>query len=112
MELRNSRFGRFYGCRDFYLNDCKGKVSAWPNGKPKHIKVTYKEKQARKLAQEYFDKLIASGKYTGQEAFTWMCYAVKCERYEGFISTFSVERCNKLISRIKKELGENIKDSD
>jgi ssDNA-binding Zn-finger/Zn-ribbon topoisomerase 1 len=100
MTLRQSRFGIFYGCDDYFLNQCKGRVSAKPDGTIKIPFISYAEKQARFYAKEAFDKLWQSGSFTKQEAFNWLCEEMQCDRSEALISKFTIQQCRELIEKV------------
>jgi len=101
MTLRQSRFGLFYGCDNYYLNQCTGRVSAKSDGTVKIPYISYAEKQARYYAKEAFDKLWQNGCFTKQEAFNWLCKEMNCARSEALISKFTIQQCTELLKKVE-----------
>lgn len=104
MVIRESRFGLFYGCQEYYLNGCPGKISSKPDGTPNELPSDQNTKYARTMAQESFERLWKSGKMTEKEAFNWLCKAMKCTRPEAYIVNFEIQECETLISLVEEEL--------
>lgn len=104
MALRQSKFGYFYGCQDFYLEGCPGRISASDDGTPNELPSDQHTKHARVMAQESFERLWKSGKMTEREAFDWLCKTMECSRAEAYIVNFEIPQCEKLIRNVEKKL--------
>lgn len=104
MVIRSSKYGYFYGCQEFYLSGCPGRISATKDGTPSELPSDQHTKHARVMAQESFERLWKSGKMTERDAFDWLCKAMKCSRGEAYIANFEVQKCGELISCVEEEL--------
>jgi ssDNA-binding Zn-finger/Zn-ribbon topoisomerase 1 len=100
MVLRDSKFGFFYGCRDYPA--CKSTHGAHKNGQPLGIPATTATKQARMLAHAEFDLLWKNGHMARSEAYVWMQGAMELSAEEAHIGRFTTEQCDRLILAVDK----------
>lgn len=101
MELRNSRFGPFYGCSTWTATRCPGTHGAHPNGAPLGIPADHETKLARIRAHEAFDGLWRSGLTRSRRAaYRWLREALGLSKAEAHIGRFTRVQCEQLISEV------------
>ncbi len=98
MKLRNSRFGKFYGCTRW--PDCDGTHGAHPDGKPLGVPADKETREARIRAHAAFDKLWKTRrkphKARGQ-AYRWLRGKLNLDRHECHIGGFDKAGCARVI---------------
>jgi ssDNA-binding Zn-finger/Zn-ribbon topoisomerase 1 len=100
MRLKDSRFGKFWGCTQY--PDCIGTHGAHPDGSPLGIPADAATKVARVEAHKAFDTLWQGGHMTRKAAYAWLCSAMKMDRRAAHISKFSSADCAKLVRLIRE----------
>ncbi len=93
LELRESRYGLFYGCENF--PKCRASHGAHPDGSPLGIPADTETKQARIAAHELFDRIL-----TKRKRYAWLA---KFNGVPDHIGEMSQEHCALLIAAIQKE---------
>jgi ssDNA-binding Zn-finger/Zn-ribbon topoisomerase 1 len=101
MELRNSRFGKFYGCSTY--PECKGTHGAHPDGKPLGVPANRETKDARIRAHAAFDRLWKGGPMSRREAYRWMRKKMDMSASEAHIGKFTKEQCDQLTQHAEWE---------
>jgi len=97
MTLRDSRFGKFYGCSAF--PKCKETHGAHQGtGEPLGIPANKETRQARIQAHDAFDKIWKSRQMKRQEAYHWLSGQLGIERKACHIGMFNKEQCQKVIA--------------
>ena len=99
MELRRSKYGKFYGCTRY--PECRGAHGAHPDGKPLGIPANLETKQARMKAHAAFDRLWKSGRMKRKQAYRWMRDVMGMKPHEAHIGKFSKEQCERLVERVE-----------
>lgn len=99
MVLRNSRFGKFYGCSAY--PKCKGTHGAHPDGKPLGTPANAATKQARMKAHAAFDRLWKGGGRTRGQAYGWLKAQASIPDH---ISEMDAKQCAVLIELVEWEL--------
>jgi ssDNA-binding Zn-finger/Zn-ribbon topoisomerase 1 len=93
MQLRNSRFGKFYGCTGY--PDCDGTHGAHPDGRPLGIPANKETKAARHLAHAAFDALWGERKLLSRgAAYRWLSLKLGHESHMG---EMGIEDCERVI---------------
>lgn len=104
MELRESMYGKFWGCTRF--PDCKGTHGAHrDSGAPLGVPADKATKQARMAAHAEFDKLWSQGQMDRKEAYSWLMDAMGKSRDDAHIGKFNKEECQRLVSVLKATAG-------
>lgn len=101
MQLRRSRYGKFYGCTRY--PECDGRHGAHPNGSPLGIPADKATREARIRAHEAFDRLWRSGEMRRPDAYRWLREQMGLSRSEGHISRFTAEQCERLVELVTAE---------
>jgi ssDNA-binding Zn-finger/Zn-ribbon topoisomerase 1 len=70
MRLRDSRFGKFWGCINFPA--CRGTHGAHPNGRPMGKPANKTTKEARIKTHEIFDQLWKKYGMSRSQAYAWL----------------------------------------
>lgn len=103
MTLRDSRYGKFYGCTQF--PKCKGTHGAHPDGRPLGTPADRETKLARINAHDAFDLLwkiepphIPAVRRS--EAYVLMQFLMGMTPAEAHIGNFSKEQCERLIAKL------------
>lgn len=104
MQLRDSRFGLFYGCSRWPDCDCTHgahKATGVPLGAPAN-KAT---RQMRIEAHDAFDQLWQGGPINmkRKEAYAWLQRVMGMNQEQAHIGLFTVEQCTKVIDQVKAE---------
>jgi ssDNA-binding Zn-finger/Zn-ribbon topoisomerase 1 len=94
MELRDSKFGLFYGCVRF--PECKATHGAHRDGRPLGIPATKATKQARIAAHDAFDRIWKEHHMPRRAAYVWMQRAMGLSAEEAHIGRFNLEQCEQL----------------
>lgn len=100
MELRNSRFGLFWGCTRY--PKCKGTHGAHPDGRPLGKPADKETKLARMRAHAAFDRLWKEGPRNRGQAYGWLKAQASIPDH---IGEMSVAECNTLIELVEWELA-------
>ncbi len=103
MALKNSRFGKFWGCTRYPL--CMGTHGAHPDGKPLGVPANAATKQARMRAHAAFDRLWRSGKMSRTDAYRWMQKNMDLTKDEAHIGKFDMAKCAKLEDLVSLEMS-------
>lgn len=98
MVLRDSKYGKFYGCSRFPV--CRGAHGAHPNGKPLGTPATRKTKMLRMQAHSVFDCWWKQLGLKKNEAYKQLSRIMDLPRKEAHIGMFDAEQCRHLIERI------------
>lgn len=104
MVLRKSRFGLFYGCQEFEIEGCKGRISADKDGTPAELPSDQQTKTARIIAFECFEKLWKSGAMDKRTAFSWACDRMGRKRSNFNIANFTIVECETFINKINRRI--------
>jgi ssDNA-binding Zn-finger/Zn-ribbon topoisomerase 1 len=103
MNLRNSRFGKFYGCSAY--PKCKGTHGAHPDGRPLGIPANKETKEARIRAHAAFDLLWKNGAMHRKSAYAWLRNAMNLEPDACHIGSFDKDQCAKVESLVQAFLS-------
>lgn len=97
MVLRNSQFGRFYGCSRF--PSCRGTHGARPDGTPLGKPADPETRVWRMRAHERFDELWRgkSAPMSRDEAYQWLRDSMDLSKKEGHIGRMDMHQCQRLI---------------
>lgn len=95
MELRNSRFGKFWGCTKFPM--CKGAHGAHEDGRPLGIPADRATKQLRIKAHEAFDRLWKGRQMTRSKAYRWLQEQLGLSSAACHIGQFDADKCKQVI---------------
>lgn len=101
MQLRNSRFGKFYGCTQY--PNCNATHGAHRNGKPLGIPANKETKQWRITAHDAFDTLWKprrSAPMSRGEAYRWLQDSMKLSPDDCHIGRFTIDQCKKVVELI------------
>jgi ssDNA-binding Zn-finger/Zn-ribbon topoisomerase 1 len=98
MILRPSKYGLFYGCRNFPA--CKGTHGAHPDGRPLGVPADRATKEARIRAHAAFDAIWEPGKISGRKrrrgrAYTWLAKRMGCQ--EVHMGEMTIEECERVV---------------
>jgi ssDNA-binding Zn-finger/Zn-ribbon topoisomerase 1 len=104
MELRDSRYGKFYGCTRF--PECRGTHGAHENGKPLGVPTNKETRLKRIETHKVFDQLWKTGYMSRGEAYRAL--AIKLGRREVHIGEADLTDCS-LITAAALELLEGLK---
>lgn len=96
MVLRNSRYGLFYGCKDFPR--CRATHGAHRDGRPLGIPADSDTKRARITAHTVFDRLWKNRYMHRGEAYAWMAREMGLEESEAHIGRFDMNQCERLLA--------------
>ena len=98
MQLRDSRYGLFYGCASF--PNCEATVGAHQaTGLPLGIPADDETKAARIEAHDWFDKLWGKGgigTMTRGGAYAWLRRKMNLRKDECHIGLFSKVQCDRV----------------
>jgi len=96
MELRLSRYGRFWGCVRFPT--CRGTHGAHQStGAPLGVPADKATREARVMAHASLDALWKKGLMSRRAAYRWLQEAMGLSVEEAHIGKFTTEQCNRLI---------------
>ncbi len=96
MRLRDSRYGKFYGCVRFPA--CRATHGAHQTGKPLGIPVNKETRELRIRAHEMFDLLWMKKIMVRQEAYRWMQKKMKLTKEKAHIGCFDKQQCEQLMN--------------
>ena len=102
LELRASRFGLLYGCTNYEVYGCRGRIGVNKKGLPRIMPEQQKRQIAQEKAAELFKGLWDNGPMNKQQAFSWACKNTGISRSKFFIDDFTIEECELLITVIEK----------
>ena len=95
MKLRDSRFGKFYGCVRY--PQCSGTHGAHPNSEPLGTPANAATKLARMKAHAAFDSLWHHEGMTRRQAYHWLRTAMKLTKRQAHIAKFDAAQCAELL---------------
>lgn len=96
MTLRNSRYGKFYGCTRW--PDCKGAHGAHQgDGRPLGTPADRETKQARIAAHDAFDRYWRGRMMPRKEAYRRLAAALGIDRSKCHIGMFDRATCERVI---------------
>ena len=98
MELRNSRYGKFWGCVSFPA--CRGTHGAHADGRPLGTPADQATKQARMRAHAAFDRLWKSGRLRREAAYLWLAERLGIPRDECHLGRFDAAQCARVIELV------------
>lgn len=101
MVLRDSRYGKFYGCSTF--PKCRAAHGAHPDGRPLGIPANAETKQWRMRAHDAFDDLWKSGRMRRGEAYAWLRRQMGLSEEDCHIGRFDIEQCKSVIGICRSE---------
>lgn len=101
MLLRNSRYGKFYGCSRFPA--CKAAHGAHPDGRPLGIPANAETKAWRMRAHDAFDQLWKSGRMSRREAYAWLRTTMGLGKADCHIGRFDIDQCQQVIAVCRQE---------
>jgi ssDNA-binding Zn-finger/Zn-ribbon topoisomerase 1 len=99
MRLRDSRFGKFYGCVRFPA--CKATHGAHADGRPLGIPGNAETKAARTRAHAAFDRLWRSGRMRRNDAYRELQRMMHMTEAQAHIGRFTQEECERLIELLE-----------
>jgi len=100
MVLRDSKYGKFYGCGNYPR--CQATHCAHQKtGEPMGVPTTKEGKKWRIDAHNAFDTLWKSGKMKRNDAYKWLADAMGITRKECHIGLFDIEQCKRCIDVVK-----------
>jgi hypothetical protein len=103
MTLKDSKYGKFYGCSTWRLTGCKGSTSAHQKtGAPMGIPARAATKAARTRAHRAFDVLWTGGRMTRKKAYAWMQKIMNLSKRDAHIANFTLEQCEYLIAEVER----------
>jgi ssDNA-binding Zn-finger/Zn-ribbon topoisomerase 1 len=109
MQLRNSKFGPFYGCTRY--PDCTAAHGAHPDGRPLGVPANKETKRWRIEAHTAFDALWQDhGPMKRKHAYKWMQETLGLTPDEAHIGSFDIEKCQRLIAAVKSYFTEVIRE--
>lgn len=100
MDLRDSRYGKFYGCSSY--PKCKGTHGAHPNGKPLGKPANRATKDARIHVHAEFDKLWKGHRMSRTRAYEWMAEVMGLAAWEAHIGNFTIMECEILLEKLEQ----------
>lgn len=105
MKLRNSKYGKFYGCTNY--PDCDSTHGAHPDDSPLGVPADKETRQARMRAHEAFDQLWRpiGAPYSKDQAYFEMRGMLSLKPDEAHIGMFDKERCEAMILKVNKRLA-------
>lgn len=101
MVLRESKYGKFYGCSRYPF--CKGAHGAHADGRPLGVPADQETKQLRIIAHGQFDRLWSGEGATvsRREAYVYLSKIMELPESEAHIGRFTKEQCNKLLECLR-----------
>jgi zinc-finger-containing domain/Topoisomerase DNA binding C4 zinc finger len=106
LELKDSKFGLFYGCTNWSRTRCRGGVSAHPDGTPVGVPVDDATRGARIDAHQMFDQIWKGGRMTRKQAYLWLAEQMDLPATKAHIGLFNVEQCRRVIDIVNETLTE------
>ena len=102
MILRNSNYGKFYGCSRF--PECRGTHGAHQEtGEPLGIPANTETKQLRIAVHDAFDPLWLNGQMGRNEAYEWLADQLGIPKHECHIGSFDKEMCERALEILTGE---------
>ena len=98
MILRNSRYGKFWGCSQW--PKCKATHGAHPDGRPLGVPGNDATKISRIEAHAKFDTWWKVEGITRKEAYRNLQRIMNLSKNDAHIGRFTVEQCRMLMDRI------------
>jgi ssDNA-binding Zn-finger/Zn-ribbon topoisomerase 1 len=99
MVLRDSRYGKFYGCSRF--PKCRGTHTAHVDGRPMGVPGDVATRQARQRAHEVLYKLCGERRLSTEQGYQLVCLEMHMSRDEAHIGLFSKQQCEELIGKLE-----------
>jgi len=100
MELKSSKYGKFYGCINY--PNCNGTHGADPYGNPLGIPGNSKTKEARREAHKIFDSLCEKYNFTKAKSYLLLADIMQLNNRDSHIAMFNQDDCNNLINKLQK----------
>lgn len=101
LVLKNSKYGKFYGCERWGKTGCSGAIGCHPGtDKPLGIPADKETRELRISTHKLFDQLWESGKMSRRESYNWMAEQMGMMRIDAHIGRFSAEQCRQLIGKV------------
>jgi ssDNA-binding Zn-finger/Zn-ribbon topoisomerase 1 len=115
MVLRDSRFGKFYGCVRYPA--CDATHGAHPDGEPLGVPANKETKQARMDAHEAFDQLWKGASKAGRKsargnAYRWLREQLGLTKEQCHIGRFDKAMCLKVIELCEKRRRDERSDDE
>lgn len=107
MRLKDSKFGKFYGCTRFPA--CKGTHGAHPDGQPLGTPANKATKLARVAAHADFDRLWKHGPMRRGDAYVWLT-SVMDRADQVHIGAATLEECELIQRLVRKNYPELFTD--
>lgn len=104
MWLRDSKFGRFYGCGNY--PKCDMVHSCHEDGTPMGVPANKETRQARIRAHTEFDKLWKGQRMSRSQAYTWMQLTMGLTADDAHIGRFTDEQCATLVGCCQDRVSE------
>jgi ssDNA-binding Zn-finger/Zn-ribbon topoisomerase 1 len=101
MELRQSRYGLFWGCSRW--PECDGTHGAHPDGRPLGIPADKRTKEARIAAHAAFDRWWKKRRMKRSDAYNVLRRSFGLSEEEAHIGRFTIEQCVRLIAITKED---------
>jgi ssDNA-binding Zn-finger/Zn-ribbon topoisomerase 1 len=103
LQLKDSKYGKFYGCSMWRTTGCKGSHSAHKDtGAPMGLPARAAVKAARVRAHRAFDSLWTGGAMTRKAAYKWLQKAMKLSKRECHIAAFDEAQCEQVILEVSR----------
>lgn len=97
MTLRDSQYGRFYGCTRF--PDCRGTHGAHQTtGQPLGTPANKQTKRARIRAHAAFDVIWQQGYMPHTAAYRWLRKQLGLQKAECHIGLFDIAKCERVVA--------------
>lgn len=108
MFLRNSKFGKFYGCINY--PKCSATHGAHPDGNPLGTPADRETKDARIRAHAQFDQLWrGADKCMGRkQAYSWLAEAMGLEKDKAHIGLFNKDTCEIVQKKVKDYINDRL----
>lgn len=105
MCLRDSQYGKFYGCTGF--PECRGTHGAHADGSPKGIPADKPTREARIAAHAEFDRLWKDGLLKRQRAYHWLHKVIGPTRADGttHIGDMDLSRAHRVVVAVREEFS-------
>jgi hypothetical protein len=103
MILKDSKYGKFWGCSTWRITGCKGSTSAHQaTGEPMGTPAKQEVKAARTRAHRAFDELWTSGRMTRKKAYQWVQKVMGLSKRDAHIAKFDLAQCERLIDEVSR----------
>lgn len=106
LELKDSRYGLFYGCTNWRRTRCRGGVSAHPDGTPVGVPADDATRAARIEAHRMFDQIWKGGRMTRKAAYLWLAEKMDLPATKAHIGLFNAEQCKRVVDLVNETLSD------